>query len=135
MIGCLTAEGEVDMERSRELIDAAGEMSVTFHRAFDMCHDPFDSLEKIISLGCHRILTSGQQQQAEQGVPLLKDVGATRGRPHYHYARQWHQHEQYNYHCKGDRSKGVPSFCKKTGRKCHDLSQSQYQNGRHCGGD
>lgn len=74
VIGCLTAEGEVDMERSRELIDAAGEMSVTFHRAFDMCHDPFDSLEKIISLGCHRILTSGQQQQAEQGVPLLKEL-------------------------------------------------------------
>ncbi|SCD20417.1 Copper homeostasis protein CutC [Proteiniphilum saccharofermentans] len=74
VIGCLTAEGEVDMERNRELIDAAGEMSVTFHRAFDMCHDPFDSLEKIISLGCHRILTSGQQQQAEQGVPLLKEL-------------------------------------------------------------
>lgn len=74
VIGCLTAEGEVDMERSRELIDAAGEMSVTFHRAFDMCHDPFNSLEKIISLGCHRILTSGQQQQAEQGVPLLKEL-------------------------------------------------------------
>ncbi|MDY9919745.1 MAG: copper homeostasis protein CutC [Proteiniphilum sp.] len=74
VIGCLTAEGEVDMERNRELIDAAGEMSVTFHRAFDMCRDPFDSLEKIISLGCHRILTSGQQQQAEQGVPLLKEL-------------------------------------------------------------
>lgn len=74
VIGCLTAEGEVDMERNRELIDAAGEMSVTFHRAFDMCRDPFDSLEKIISLGCHRILTSGQQQKAEQGIPLLKKL-------------------------------------------------------------
>ena len=74
VIGCLTAEGEVDMERNRELIDAAGEMSVTFHRAFDMCRDPFDSLERIISLGCDRILTSGQQQQAEQGIPLLKEL-------------------------------------------------------------
>lgn len=74
VIGCLTAEGEVDMERNRELIDAAGDMSVTFHRAFDMCRDPFDSLERIISLGCHRILTSGQQQQAEQGIPLLKEL-------------------------------------------------------------
>ena len=74
VIGCLTAEGEVDMKRHRELLDAAGEMSVTFHRAFDMCHDPFDSLEKIISLGCSRILTSGQQQQAEQGIPLLKEL-------------------------------------------------------------
>ncbi len=74
VIGCLTAEGEVDMERNRELIDAAGEMSVTFHRAFDMCRDPFDSLEKIISLECDRILTSGQQQQAEQGISLLKEL-------------------------------------------------------------
>jgi|AGTN01.2.fsa_nt_gi Uncharacterized protein involved in copper resistance len=74
VIGCLTAEGDIDMERNRELIDAAGGMSVTFHRAFDMCRDPFESLEKIISLGCHRILTSGQQQQAEQGIPLLKEL-------------------------------------------------------------
>lgn len=74
VIGCLTADGEVDMKRNRELIDAAGGMSVTFHRAFDMCRDPFDSLEKIIALGCQRILTSGQQRQAEQGIPLLKEL-------------------------------------------------------------
>ncbi|OJV75590.1 MAG: copper homeostasis protein CutC [Bacteroidia bacterium 44-10] len=74
VIGCLTADGEVDMERNRELIDAAGGMSVTFHRAFDMCRNPFDSLEKIISLGCQRVLTSGQRQQAEQGIPLLKEM-------------------------------------------------------------
>lgn len=74
VIGCLTADGEVDMKRNRELIDAAGGMSITFHRAFDMCRDPFDSLEKIIALGCQRILTSGQQRQAEQGIPLLKEL-------------------------------------------------------------
>ncbi len=74
VIGCLTADGEVDMKRNRELIDAAEGMSVTFHRAFDMCRDPFDSLEKIIALGCQRILTSGQQRQAEQGIPLLKEL-------------------------------------------------------------
>lgn len=74
VIGCLTAEGEVDMDRNRELIDAAEEMSITFHRAFDMCRDPFESLERIISLGCHRILTSGQQPQAEQGISLLKEL-------------------------------------------------------------
>lgn len=74
VIGCLTADGEVDMERNRELIEAAGEMSVTFHRAFDMSRNPIDSLEKIISLGCHRILTSGQLPTAEQGIPLLKKL-------------------------------------------------------------
>jgi len=74
VIGCLTARGEVEMQRSRELIDAAEGMSVTFHRAFDMCRDPFDTLERIITLGCDRILTSGLQPRAEQGIALLKQL-------------------------------------------------------------
>lgn len=74
VIGCLTTDGDVDMQRNKELIDAAGDMSVTFHRAFDKCRNPFENLEKIISLGCDRILTSGQQPKAEQGLPLLKNL-------------------------------------------------------------
>ena len=74
VIGCLTAEGDVDMQRCRELVAAAGEMDITFHRAFDKCRDPFASLEDIISLGCSRILTSGQQPKAEQGIGLLKKL-------------------------------------------------------------
>ncbi|HAC74172.1 MAG TPA: copper homeostasis protein CutC, partial [Porphyromonadaceae bacterium] len=74
VIGCLTEEGDVDMERCRELVEAAEKMDVTFHRAFDQCRDPFISLEDIISLGCSRILTSGQQPKAEQGVDLLKKL-------------------------------------------------------------
>ena len=74
VIGCLTADGEIDIERNKELIDAAKGMNVTFHRAFDMCKDPFKSLEQIISLGCERILTSGQQPTAIEGVSLLKQL-------------------------------------------------------------
>ena len=74
VIGCLTADGEIDIERNKELIDAAKGMSITFHRAFDMCKDPFKSLEQIISLGCERILTSGQQPTAIEGVSLLKEL-------------------------------------------------------------
>ncbi|MFA6359341.1 MAG: copper homeostasis protein CutC [Dysgonamonadaceae bacterium] len=74
VIGCLTADGEIDMQRNKELIEAAKGMSVTFHRAFDMCKDPFKSLEEIISLGCERILTSGQQPTAIEGVLLLKQL-------------------------------------------------------------
>ena len=74
VIGCLTPQGDVDMLKNRELIEAAGNMNVTFHRAFDMCCDPFESLEKIIELGCSHILTSGQQPKAEQGIPLLKKL-------------------------------------------------------------
>lgn len=74
VFGCLTAEGEIDMERNKELIEAAKGMNVTFHRAFDMCKDPFKSLEKIISLGFDTLLTSGQQPTAIEGVSLLKKL-------------------------------------------------------------
>lgn len=72
--GCLTAEGFVDEDKMRCLMAAAGNMSVTFHRAFDMCCDPFAALERIEELGCDRILTSGQKSSAAEGVPLLREL-------------------------------------------------------------
>lgn len=80
VIGSLTPQGDVDVRRNRELIDAAGALSVTFHRAFDMTRDAHESLERIISLRCDRILTSGQQPKAEQGIPLLKNLVEKAGR-------------------------------------------------------
>ena len=74
VIGCLTADGEVDADKMRKLMSVAGDMSVTFHRAFDMCRDPYRALEAIEQLGCDRILTSGQQVSAEAGIPLLKGL-------------------------------------------------------------
>ena len=76
VLGCLTREGEVDEGVMRKLMAACGEMSVTFHRAFDMCRDPFQALQTIEKLGCARILTSGQSNSAETGVPLLKELVA-----------------------------------------------------------
>lgn len=74
VFGCLTAEGDIDMPLMQQLMDASKGMSVTFHRAFDVCRNPQKALEEIISLGCNRILTSGQQPTAEQGIPLLKEL-------------------------------------------------------------
>lgn len=74
VLGCLTPAGEVDAEKMRRLMAVAGDMSVTFHRAFDMCKDPFRALEVIEHLGCERILTSGQKNSAEAGIPLLKQL-------------------------------------------------------------
>ena len=48
--------------------------SVTFHRAFDRCRDPFRAMEEIIGLGCDRILTSGQATTALEGAALLKEL-------------------------------------------------------------
>ena len=74
VFGCLTSEGDIDVPLMRRLIEAAKPLSVTCHRAFDVCRDPFAALEQLIELGCDRILTSGQQSTAEKGIPLLKQL-------------------------------------------------------------
>lgn len=74
VFGCLTADGEVDIPVMQELMKASEGLSVTFHRAFDVCRDARKALEEIIGLGCNRILTSGQQPTAEVGIPLLKEL-------------------------------------------------------------
>ena len=74
VFGCLTAEGNVDVPAMKKLMNAVGDMNVTFHRAFDMCRNPKEALEQIIELGCSRILTSGQEVNAVKGIPLLKEL-------------------------------------------------------------
>lgn len=74
VFGCLTEDGEIDVPVMQELMKASEGLSVTFHRAFDVCRDARKALEQIIELGCDRILTSGQQASAEQGIPLLKEL-------------------------------------------------------------
>lgn len=71
VVGALTSEGDIDLAAMQRLMEAADTMPVTFHRAFDVCRHPEEALEQIIALGCRRILTSGQQPTAEQGIPLL----------------------------------------------------------------
>ena len=77
VFGCLTAEGEVDLPVMQKLMEAAQGLSVTFHRAFDVCRNPQKALEQIIKLGCNRILTSGQQPTAELGIPPFRRVTET----------------------------------------------------------
>jgi copper homeostasis protein len=74
VIGLLTADGEVDVPRTRELIARARPLSVTFHRAFDMTRDPFAALATLIELGPDRILTSGQEASVLEGLPLISEL-------------------------------------------------------------
>ena len=92
VVGALTADGDVDVEACQRFLDAArGEyvdfaegdldeayflppVSVTFHRAFDLCRDPFTALETLVALGFDRILTSGQAATAAEGLPLLRQL-------------------------------------------------------------
>jgi copper homeostasis protein len=74
VIGLLTATGEIDAGRTRELVALARPLSVTFHRAFDVAAEPFGALETLIDLGVDRVLTSGQEPSVLEGLPLIVEL-------------------------------------------------------------
>jgi len=74
VIGLLNKDGSIDVKRTAALVEAVYPLEVTFHRAFDRCKDPFEALEQLIQIGCQRILTSGQQPTAPQGIDLIAQL-------------------------------------------------------------
>jgi len=74
VFGILNTDGTVDKNRCRQLIAIARPLKVTCHRAFDMTRDPFEALEDCIDVGFDRILTSGQQTKARDGVELIGEL-------------------------------------------------------------
>ncbi len=74
VIGVLDEEGNLDCAKMQELLQEAEGMSVTLHRAFDMCCDPYEAMQQAIDLGIHTILTSGQKQSAWEGRELLAEL-------------------------------------------------------------
>jgi len=74
VVGCLTADGDIDEPRMTALVETAGDMYVTCHRAFDMTRDPHEALEALIRCGVDRVLTSGQRSNAIEGSPLLREL-------------------------------------------------------------
>jgi copper homeostasis protein len=74
VIGLLKSNGHIDIKRTAALIQAAGNMEITFHRAFDRCKDPLMGLEALIDIGCKRILTSGQVPNANNAIPMLQKL-------------------------------------------------------------
>jgi copper homeostasis protein len=71
VIGLLNPDGTVDKTRTAALIEVARPLSVTFHRAFDMTVDAHQALEDLIDLGVDRVLTSGQESSALEGLDLI----------------------------------------------------------------
>lgn len=74
VVGFLTAAGDIDMDKTRQAVSAAGDMEVTFHRAFDECRDWRRGLQELISCGCDRVLTSGQASTAYEGRGTLREM-------------------------------------------------------------
>jgi len=74
VVGFLNADGTIDTERTATIVEMAKPMEVTFHRAFDMCRDPFQALGQLKSIGIKRILTSGGKNKAAKGLELLAEL-------------------------------------------------------------
>lgn len=74
VIGCLDADGTLNLEQMKELIKEAGSMSVTLHRAFDVCSKPKEALRQAADIGISSILTSGQKNTCIEGKNLIAEL-------------------------------------------------------------
>ncbi len=72
--GILSPDGSIDQERMNLVVQAAGKMNVTCHRAFDMARDPEEAMEALIECGVSRILTSGGRQTAVENLPFIANL-------------------------------------------------------------
>lgn len=71
VLGILLENGEIDQKRCETLVNLAKPMKCAFHRAFDLTSNPEKALEDLIRLNFVRVLTSGAESSAEQGIELL----------------------------------------------------------------
>lgn len=74
VLGALTKDRRVDVARTRELVEVANPLPVTYHRAFDEAGDLRQALEDVIETGAKRILTSGGANSALEGAALLAEL-------------------------------------------------------------
>lgn len=72
--GALTSERTIDTAATKRLIETAKGMEFTFHRAFDCVIDPVESVSLLLNLGVTRLLSSGQQNRAVDGLDMLKKL-------------------------------------------------------------
>lgn len=74
VFGILDADGRVEIQRTRQLVDLARPLTTTYHRAFDMSADLYQSLEDVVEAGADRILTSGGVPTALEGAATLRNL-------------------------------------------------------------
>ena len=74
VLGCLTFDNKIDLELTKELVDLAYPMEVTFHKAIDEILNPLDYIDDLVNIGIKRILTSGGKATALEGKDLINEI-------------------------------------------------------------
>ncbi|WP_052545575.1 copper homeostasis protein CutC [Fusobacterium vincentii] len=74
VLGCLTSDNKIDLELTKELVDLAYPMEVTFHKAIDEILNPLDYIDDLVNIGIKRILTSGGEATALEGKDLINEM-------------------------------------------------------------
>lgn len=72
--GFLLEDGQIDLNRMREIVELAKPLKVVLHRAFDDAKDPEKDIQELIDMGIIRILTSGQRKNAVDGAEYIKNI-------------------------------------------------------------
>ena len=74
VLGCLTHDNKIDLELTKELVDLAYPIEVTFHKAIDEILNPLDYIDDLVNIGIKRILTSGGKATALEGKDLINEI-------------------------------------------------------------
>lgn len=74
VLGCLISNNKIDLELTKELVDLAYPMEVTFHKAIDEIQNPLDYIDDLVNIGIKRILTSGGKATALEGKDLINEM-------------------------------------------------------------
>ena len=124
VIGCLTREGRLDLEQMARLMEEAGGLPVTLHRAFDMCRDLDEALDEAKRLGVRTVLTSGGCASALEGSTNLARLHAHAGDVQIMAGAGIH-------------AAAIRSLCRETGLLCYHMSgkkirasEMEYRNPR-----
>jgi copper homeostasis protein len=76
VVGALLPNGDLDVDFLKTLRHRVGDISLTCHRAIDVCRDPEAVIEQLIDLNFQRILTSGQKNKALEGIENIAQMVA-----------------------------------------------------------
>ena len=82
VIGCLTADGDLDTAAMQPLVDACAGCGITLHRCIDVSRDPLDTYRKAAALGIDTVLTSGAASSCKAGLPVIEQLITLRDSEH-----------------------------------------------------